>query len=304
MGSTKGSDGVAEGICRRGKNLMQRSPYAVQLAAIVSIGLVAVAVAETKKEYRFEVGPKSKVSIVNQYGSVTVRPSTGNYVLINATIYSDKVEVDQSQSGNRVDVQSHLLSGATVENSRVDYEVQVPVDANVSLESSTGPLHAERLHGDVEAEGANAAVEVRDMSGSHVHVKTMAGPITLTNIRDGHVEIDSVSGDVTMTSVTGPLVRVSSTSGRIKYDGDFGYAGEYRFNSHSGNIDATIPEDASVDVKAQSVRGLVQNDVPLQPKVHTSFLVKEGSSFAGTINKAASSVWLRTFSGRIHLKKR
>ncbi len=283
---------------------MQRSRYAVQLIAIVLVGVVAVAVAETKKEYRFEVGPKSKVSIVNQYGSVAVRPSSGNYVVVNATIYSDKVEVDQNQSGNRVDVQSHLLSGATVENSRVDYEVQVPADANVSLESSTGPLHAERLHGDVEAEGANAAVDVRDMSGSHVHVKTIAGPITLTNIRDGHVEIDSVSGDVIMNSVTGPLVRVSSTSGKIQYDGDFGYAGEYRFNSHSGNIDATIPEDASVDVKAQSVRGLVQNDVPLQPKVHTSFLVKEGSSFAGTINKAASSVWLRTFSGRIHLKKR
>ena len=125
-------------------------------------------------------------------------------------------------------------------------------------------------------------------------MKTMAGPITLTNIRDGHVEVDSVSGDVTMNSVTGPLVRVSSTSGRILYNGDFGYAGEYRFNSHSGNIEATIPDDASVDVKAQSVRGQVQNDVPLQPKVHTAFLLKEGSSFAGTINKAASSVWLRT----------
>jgi DUF4097 and DUF4098 domain-containing protein YvlB len=233
-----------------------------------------------------------------------VKPSTGNYVLVNATLYSDKVEVDQNQSGNRIDIQTHLLAGATVGNSRVDYEVLVPTDASVSLESSTGPLHAEKLHGDVEAEGANAAVEIKDMSGSHVHVKTMAGPITLTNIRDGHVEIDTVSGDVTMTSVTGPLVRVSSTSGKILYDGDFGYAGEYRFNSHSGNIEATIPDDASLDVKAQSVRGLVQNDVPLQPKVHTSFLVKQGSSFAGTINKAASSVWLRTFSGRIHLKKR
>jgi len=283
---------------------MQRSQYAIELTAIALAALAAVAVAETKKEYRFEVQAKSKVSIVNQYGSVSVKPSAGNYVLVNATIYSDKVEVDQSQSGNRVDVQTHLLPGSTVENSRVDYEVQVPSDASVSMESSTGPLHAEKLHGDVEAEGANAAVEIKDMSGSHVHVKTMAGPITLTNIRDGHVEIDSVSGDVTMSSVTGPLVRVSSTSGKILYNGDFGYAGEYRFNSHSGNIEATIPDDASVDVKAQSVRGLVQNDVPLQHKVHTSFLVKQGSSFAGTINKAASSVWLRTFSGRIHLKKR
>ncbi len=282
---------------------MQRSQYAIELT-VVLVTLAAMAVAETKKEYRFEVGPKSKVSIVNQFGSVTVKPSAGNYVSVNATIYSDKVEVDQNQSGNRVDVQSHLLAGANADNSRVDYEVTVPADASITLESATGPLHAERLHGDVEAEGANAAVEVKEMSGGHVHVKTMAGPITLTNIRDGHVEIDSVSGDVTMNSVTGPLVRVSSTSGRILYNGDFGYAGEYRFNSHSGNIEATIPDDASVDVKAQSVRGQVQNDVPLQPKVHTAFLLKEGSSFAGTINKAASSVWLRTFSGKIHLKKR
>jgi DUF4097 and DUF4098 domain-containing protein YvlB len=283
---------------------MQRKQYTTEITAVVLVTLATFAVAETKKEYRFDVGPKSKVSIINQFGGVSVKPSTGNYVLVNATMYSDKVEVDQSQSGNRVDVQSHLLTGATADNSRVDYEVLVPADASVNIESATGPLHAERLHGDVEAEGTNAAIDVRDISGSHVHVKTMAGAITLTNIRDGHVEIDSVSGDVTLRSVTGPLVRVSSTSGRIQYDGDFGYAGEYRFNSHSGNIDATIPEDASVDVKAQSVHGLVQNDVPLQPKVHTSFLVKEGSSFAGTINKAASSVWLRTFSGKIHLKKR
>jgi DUF4097 and DUF4098 domain-containing protein YvlB len=283
---------------------MQRSLYATELTVVVLISLATFVVAETKKEYRFEVGPKAKVSIVNQFGAVSVKPSTGNYVLVNATIYSDKVEVDHAQSGSRVDVQSHLLSGATADNSRVDYEVLIPADASVDMESSTGPLHAEKLHGDVEAEGANATIDVRDITGSHVHVKTMAGPITLTNIRDGHVEIDSVSGDVTLTSVTGPLVRVSSTSGKIQYDGDFGHAGEYRFNSHSGNIDATIPEDASVDVKAQSVRGQVQSDLRLQPKVHTSFLVKEGSSFAGTINKAASSVWLRTFSGKIHLKKR
>jgi DUF4097 and DUF4098 domain-containing protein YvlB len=277
---------------------------ATGLASVVLVAITTLSLAETKKEYRFDVGPHSKVSIVNQFGKVSVKPSPGNYVLVNATVYSDKVEVDQSQNGSRVDVQSHLLTGANSDNARVDYDVLVPSDSNVEMESATGPLHAEKLRGDVEAEGANAPIDVRDIAGSHVHVKTMNGTVTLTNIRDGHVEIDSVSGDVILNSVTGPLVRVSSTTGRIQYDGDFGYAGEYRFNSHSGNIDATIPADASVDVKAQSVRGQVQSDVPLQPKVHTSFLVREGSSFAGTINKAASSVWLRTFSGRIHLKKR
>ena len=287
----------------KGKRFMQRSHQA-KLTVVVLLTLTTFAVAETKKEYRYIVGAKATVSIINTYGAVSVHPSTGNVVVVNATTYSDKVEVDQAQNGNRVDVQSHLFGGATQENARVDYEVLVPADASVTLRSTTGPLRAEKLHGDVEMEGSSATVDVKDISDSHVHVKTMNGPVTLTNIRDGHVEIDSVSGDVNLISVTGPLVRVSSTSGKIRYDGDFGYAGEYRFNSHSGDIDATIPEDASVDVKAQSVRGKVQDDVPMQPKTHTSFLAREGSSFAGTINKAASSVWLRTFSGRIHLKKR
>jgi DUF4097 and DUF4098 domain-containing protein YvlB len=304
MSATSSAARVAWHTPRAGERFMNRSRQAAKLPVVVMLTLTAVAVAQGKKEYRFNVGMKSTVSIINQYGPVTVRPSTGNFVVVNATTYSDKVEVDHTQSGSRVDVQSHLLPGSTPENSRVDYEVTVPADASVTLESMTGPLRAEKLHGDVEAEGANATVEVRDISNSHVHVKTMNGPITLSEIHNGHVEIDSVSGSVTLKSVTGPLVRVSSTTGKILYDGDFGYAGEYRFNSHSGNIEATIPQDASVDVKAQSVRGQVQDDVPLEPKSHTSFLVKQGSSFAGTINKAASSVWLRTFSGKIHLKKR
>src|ERR1700757_4405816 len=118
---------------------MQRSQYLIELGAVVIVAIATIAVAETKKEYRFEVGPKAKVSIINQFGSVSVKPSTGNYVLVNATIYSDRVEVDHAQSGNRVDVQSHLLLGATPQNSRVDYEVQVPADASIDLESSTGP---------------------------------------------------------------------------------------------------------------------------------------------------------------------
>jgi DUF4097 and DUF4098 domain-containing protein YvlB len=137
-----------------------------------------------------------------------------------------------------------------------------------------------------------------------VHVKTLTGPITLSNIHDGHVEVDSLSGLVTMTSVTGQLVQVISTSGNIIYIGDFGSSGEYRLTSHSGDIDATVPESTSADVSARSVRGEVQDDIPLQPRTHTWLPLKQGSAFVGTMGKAASSVVLRTFSGKIHLKKR
>jgi len=271
---------------------------------VVGAMVAGTLVAESHKEWHFNVGPKAGVSVNNPYGSISVKPSTNNTVVINAVLHSDKVEVDNRQNGNRVDIQSHLLPGADATSGRVDYEVLVPADASVTLHSSTGPLRAEKLHGDVSLEGSAATVDVRDVADAHVHVKTLTGPITLSNIHDGHVEVDSLSGLVTMTGVTGQLVQVISTSGNIIYIGDFGSSGEYRLTSHSGDIEATVPESTSADVSARSVRGEVQDDIPLQPRTHTWIPLRQGSAFVGTMGKAASSVVLRTFSGKIHLKKR
>src|SRR6202522_1833041 len=277
-------------------------------AKLVVIGLVVAGtlVAESRKEYRFAVGPRAGVSVMNPYGSISVKPSLDNTVVVNAILHSDKVEVDNSQNGNRVDIQSHLLAGADSDSGRVDYEVLVPADASITLHSSTGSLHAEKLHGDVSLEGPGAAVDVRDVSDAHVHVKTMNGSVNLDNIQNGHVEVDSLSGEVTLNSVNGALVQVVSTSGRINYIGDFGNSGEYRLTSHSGDIDATIPEGTSADVSARSVRGDVHDDIPLQPKTHTSFPLDKGRAFAGTVGRVAvsSTVVLRTFSGKIQLRKR
>jgi DUF4097 and DUF4098 domain-containing protein YvlB len=101
-------------------------------------------------------------------------------------------------------------------------------------------------------------------------------------------------------------VRVISTSGGINYTGDFGDRGEYTLTSHSGDIEAIVPETTSADVEARSIRGEVRDDIPLQPKTHTSFVIAEGRYFGGTIGRAtvSSTVKLRTFSGKIHLRKR
>jgi DUF4097 and DUF4098 domain-containing protein YvlB len=282
---------------------MKSREHAARLAVVVVLAGATIAFAETRKEFHFNVGRKAFVSIMNQYGAISVKPGADQQVVVTAILYSDNVEVDQSKSGDRVDVLSHLLPGADAQTGRVDYEVLVPADASVSLRSNTGPLRAEKLHGDITMEGADASVEVREISDAHVHIKTLNGPVTLTNIRDGHVEITSVSGDVVMNSVNGPLVQVNSNSGKIRYDGEFGGGGEYHMTSHTGDIEAMAPSDASIDVIARSEQGKVENDFLLQPK-HTSFAIKAGSAFAGTMGKAASSVKLFSISGKIHLKKR
>jgi len=277
----------------------------IQLVAIGTL-IAGTLVAESRKEYHFNVGSKAGVSVNNPYGSISVKPSTGNTVTINALLHSDRVEVDNNQSGNHIEIQSHLLKGADATTGRVDYEILVPADASVTLHSSTGPLRAEKLHGDVTLEGAGATVDVRDVNNAHVHVKTVNGPVTLTNVQGGHVEVDSLSGEVNLYQVNGPLVQVISTSGPINYTGDFGSSGEYRLTSHSGDIEATVPDGTSADVSARSVKGEVHDDVHLQPKSHTWFPIQEGRTFVGTMGRAAvsSTVVLRSFSGKIHLRKR
>src|SRR5262249_18005630 len=169
----------------------------------------------------------------------------------------------------------------------------------LTLHSGNGSLHVEKVHGDLLLEGNNGPIEVADSGDGHIHIRTLDGKVSLTNVHNGHVEISSMGGDVVLNSVDGPLVKVNSNSGKIQYDGDFADSGIYDFSSYTGNIEAQAPPTASIDVLARSTKGPVQSDFSLEPK-HTPFAAKVGSAFAGTLNKAASSVSLFSFSGKIH----
>ena len=275
--------------------------------AVVGLVVISslVAGAATRKEYRFTVSPGASISVDTRYGSIAVKPGSGNQAIVVAQPQSDKVQIDTHQMGNRISVDSHLLPGADAQSGRVDYEVTVPQDVTISVHSSNGRLTAEGLQkGDLEFEGADAPIEVRHVSQGHVHVKTMNGLVTLTDVHDAHVEITSIGGDVNLTSVTGRLVEVNSGSGKVSYDGDFGSGGEYRLITHTGDIMALVPTTASADFQAHSVRGQVQNDFPLEPMPHPQSRIEAGRAFVGTMGKAASKVVLRSFSGRIRLKQR
>lgn len=276
----------------------------IALLALAFAATVALA-AESKKEFKYTVGPKPLVTIVNEYGPVSVKGVPGHQVTITATTHSDKVDVDSSQAGNRTEVRTHMLQTASPDEARVEYEVTVPLDASVSVRGSTGPYSAEKLRGDVMLEGDVAKVEVRDVSNAHVHVHTVDGPVTLTNVSGGHVEITSVGGDVELIDVTGPKVAVNTTSGNIRYTGDFGANGDYSLSNNFGNIEVSLPASASVDLTARSLRGSAISNFPLeQSKRPTAFPLTAGKAFAGTANSGASSVRLRSLSGTIRVTKR
>lgn len=287
---------------------MNRHTLKTALGGIVlSATLLAATCAsgETRKQ-TFTLATGGSVNIVNGGGSVTVHPSNGRQVAITATTYSDKVEADLTNApdGKRVEVRTHVLNAkATSDESRVDYDVAVPVGVSVIVNTSTAPITIENLNGDFSLSSDTGLVTVRNVANSFVHVHSLTAPISLTDLTGTHAEIMSSGGSVQMVNVTGPKVKVSTTSGDITYQGDCSGGGAYTLVTHSGAIKVTLPETASVDLSAQSVSGSVENDFPFRERSHNTFVPTPGRSFSGTSHSGSSSVELQSFSGKIRVKK-
>ena len=265
--------------------------------------MAALCVAQQKKELRYTVQPGAIVAITNDTGSIMVRPTSGNQVIVSAAPMSAKVEVDGSQAGNRVDVRSHVLQKTAGDEGRVDYYVQVPSGTAIIIHNGTGAVRVQNASGDVSIDSNAGSAEVSDSSSANIRVRTMGASVIVSNVRKAHVEASSVSGELTLHNVSGPQVSADTTGGPIHFIGDCAGGGEYSLTSHTGNIEVIMPPTASVEVTARSVNGTVEDGFQLQPDSHPTMPITAGKSFAGRANSGAASLRLRTFSGKIVVKK-
>jgi hypothetical protein len=277
-------------------NARTHSRISTVLPVVFSL-LSLLAAAQEKKEFSCTVGPLALISITNNYGPITVKPSGSSQVLVETIFHSDAVNVVNEQHGDRIELRSTSSRPGT---NLVEYTVLVPAAAFVTLRSSDGTLRAQGLRGDVVLQAASGSVEVTDISDAHLHVKTLDGPITLTDIRNSHLDIHSVRGNVNLHNVTGPSVEVNSGAGRITYEGDPGRVGEYMLTSHTGDLEVSIPASAWVEIKARSIKSPPDPEVPSIGNTpvlgQTSLLGKPGKTLGSRFE-------LRSFSGKIRLKR-
>lgn len=73
--------------------------------------LSMLAAAQERKEFRYTVGPKAIVSIANNYGTITVKPSGNNQVVATTVSYSGGVAFEMDQHGNRVELRGSGNTG-------------------------------------------------------------------------------------------------------------------------------------------------------------------------------------------------
>jgi len=290
-------------------NKMTKLNSTAVIGALVIMS-ASMAVAGNVKQSRLNLNPGAVLTIVNGGGSVSLHAGTEQQVVINATTYSDKVEVDTRVTADRTrgEVITHALSQQrpSAEDAKVDYDIAVPSGISVIVNTSTAPITVEGVSGDITVSSDTGQIVARRASKSHLHVRSINASVEIADVNGTHVEVTTAGGPVRLTRVSGPSVEVSTTTGKITYIGDCAGGGKYKLSTHNAPIDVFLPETASVDMEARSSEGSVDSDFPFTKKDHESYPptgANQGRAFSGTSNSGLSSVDLRSYSGRIRVKK-
>lgn len=282
-----------------------RSNAAIALAAVLATS--SLWAADLRKEARVDITPGGTVNIFNNGGSVNLHSDNGRQLVVVYTVHSDKVEVDQSTTADkrRVEFHTHALADQkpTADEARVDYDVTVPRGISISVSGATSTIVADNMNGELYLSSDTGQITVRNVYKSHITVHSVAAPVSLTSITNSSVDITTTTGAVELINVFGPKVKAGTASGNITYKGDCAGGGQYILGTHSGAIDVLMPETASVDLTAHTESGTLQTDFAFAKKNHSYLPDEKGRSFSGTSNSGLSSLELRSFSGRIRVKK-
>ena len=259
-----------------------------------------------RMDKRFPVDGRAMVTVRNAQGTITVKSWERSEVEILAHHASDGVEVDASQSGNRIEVVTHALrQDVTPTDLQANYEIFVPEETELEIKNDSGAVSVTQVYADISVDTVLSKVELTDVSGM-LTVHTVDGGFLCTRCV-GRIEFSSTSGGARFLQATTRSLHAQTFSGELYYDGKFAPNGNYRLTTASGAIEITLSEKDSVKLVAHSRQGTVENQVNLKPESHLLSFGggnKAGNSLVGTTGTGLARLELTSFSGKITVRKR
>jgi DUF4097 and DUF4098 domain-containing protein YvlB len=285
-------------------------PYGQGLVVyLVVLSGTLVAAEGNRTEKTFEAATGSRITVTNMTGQILVRGWDKARVHLVYTVMSPHVEVDTevippNGPADKIHFATHLLDPlVSGKDQTTDYSLDVPMGTNLEIRNPQGSVRIEKFQGDdTTVESVGAAILVSDFSG-HLFVRSVAGNIDVIRA-SGRVEAYSITGDLHFVSPTTSKLRGSTTSGRIFFEGDFPDGGDYSLSAYSGDMEILCPPSASFELFAKTVRGKLENEMPMTIRHRSATPVSSANSFFGTHLTGKATVNLTSFSGTIRIRQR
>ncbi len=284
------------------------SLFACAIAALLCLqASPAAAIAEGSFQRTLQVTGPVHMELTTGSGNVQVRTGNSTEVQVTGRIRAtewfegnvqEKIKRLEAnppiqQSGNTIRV-GHIDDPDLRRNISISYEVIVPAETDLRVESGSGNQRVEGIRGPLQVSAGSGGLNisaigdrVRAETGSgdiqidrvqgNVRAKTGSGSIRADEIAGGF-EADTGSGHITLQQTAPGSVRVDTGSGGMELRGVRGSldakagsgtieaegspTGAWNLQTGSGTVQLKIPSDASFDLAAHTSSGSISVDQP------------------------------------------
>ncbi len=223
-------------------------------------------------ERTFAVGDNPRLLVKNPRGSISIRPGDAGVITVSAQVAGAdgrghaQVRMSQDEDGGVVlavdpaDTDTlRRIFGMGQRMSRVGFDVQVPVQTEVTAKAVDSSIDVAGISGPVVAKSVSGLIRAVDLSGP-VTLRSISGQVEARNI-SGQVELSNVSGRIHISESRVPALRAKSISGQLVAETDLG-AGPHVLSTVSGSGELILPEEASLTVRSKTVSGHVSMGIP------------------------------------------
>lgn len=217
---------------------------------------------------------------------------------------------------------------------KVDYELWVPLTAQVRAASISGSIQVEERGNSVSAKTTSGDIELKEIQGQieadttsgdiyvsqsegnavlhstsgeiqaeqlvgDINVRTTSSAITLEEI-EGIVEAHSTSGRINILDARGGAKSIKTISGSIwaEFEEVEETLSRMELHSTSGNVVLYLPRDIGANIEADTLSGRIN----IKFKVLVEGVMDKGA-FRGTIGDGGILIKMHTISGDISLRK-
>ncbi len=313
---------------------MDRSSFRA-LAAAAALTLALPALAETRIEKTLKLAPGGEFRLETDMGKVTLVGSGESDVHVVVTSRRKDLEElmtfrwDESPGLVSITaVKKNKLSWFSGSGNSVQYEVRVPTQTRVSVDTSGGGINITGIQGavradtsgggigitnvvgDVEADTSGGGISLKDIKG-RVTADTSGGGVEAVSIEGsiraessgGSIELDHVTGDI-VADTSGGGISIVEAGGRVQADTSGGgiEASFARGNSFGGVLTTSgggieVQIDPGADLSIEAHGNAVRTDLPLAVRGEIS-----RGSLSGTLGKGGNTLRLRTSGGSVRIQ--
>jgi DUF4097 and DUF4098 domain-containing protein YvlB len=319
------------------------SVFGCAIAALICFhALPAAAAAEGSFQRTLQVNGPVHMELTTGSGNVQVRTGNSSEVQVTGRIRAtdwfegnveERIKRIESnppiqQSGNTIRV-GHLDDPQLRHNISISYDVTVPAETELRVESGSGNQRVEGIRGPLQVSAGSGGLNISAI-GDRVHAETGSGDIEIDRVQGnvraktgsgsiradeiaGAFEADTGSGHITLQQTAPGSVRVDTGSGGVELHGVHGSldakagsgtieaegspTGAWNLHTGSGTVQLKIPSDASFDLAAHTSSGSISVDQP--HTVQGSIGRKE---IRGKVGGGGVPVEVETGSGDIQIR--